>query len=260
MNLKDKCQNVDHEYEERTKTRLEIQATSKALEFLSSDEAHALFSRTFNPALVQMRASSAKQAAVARILMTAAGKSGNRGLVSLAVRSRVQKFAEVKASIEGVIASLTQQKKDDQKQKDFCVEEFHRNEMQVAEHTHEKKSLEAKIDDLKMTIDQLDADIVSLKAEIKELKAQLKEAGTEREKQNREFQVTVSDQRATQKLLKVALGILKGFYDKAALIQRTASTERGEERAAAAAGESAGGVMDLMQSIIDDAKTLEEEA
>jgi hypothetical protein len=42
--LKEKCQNMDQEYEERTKTRqLEIEATSKALAFLSSDEAHDLF-------------------------------------------------------------------------------------------------------------------------------------------------------------------------------------------------------------------------
>merc|ERR1719157_319215 len=53
-NLKEQCQNMDQEYEERTKTRqLEIGATSKALAFLSSDEAHDLFTRTFNPALVQ---------------------------------------------------------------------------------------------------------------------------------------------------------------------------------------------------------------
>merc|ERR1719305_207055 len=38
--LKERCQNMDQEYEERTKTRqLEIQAVSKALAFLSSDEA-----------------------------------------------------------------------------------------------------------------------------------------------------------------------------------------------------------------------------
>merc|ERR1719159_222913 len=37
--LKERCANMDQEYEERTKTRqLEIQAVSKALAFLSSDE------------------------------------------------------------------------------------------------------------------------------------------------------------------------------------------------------------------------------
>merc|ERR1719359_1723331 len=54
--LKDKCANADQEYEERTKTRqLEIAAVSKALEFLSSDEAHALFTKTFNPSMLQLR-------------------------------------------------------------------------------------------------------------------------------------------------------------------------------------------------------------
>merc|ERR1719428_2776421 len=57
--LKDKCANFDQEYEERVKTRtLEMAAVSKALEFLSSDEAHALFTKTFNPSLLQARAAS----------------------------------------------------------------------------------------------------------------------------------------------------------------------------------------------------------
>merc|ERR1719453_2834344 len=55
--LKERCANMDQEFEESTKTRqLEIQAVSKALAFLSSDEAHDLFTRTFNPALIQKRA------------------------------------------------------------------------------------------------------------------------------------------------------------------------------------------------------------
>merc|ERR1719281_753450 len=46
-NLKEQCQNMDQEYEERTKARQgEIEACSKALAFLSSDDAHALFSKS----------------------------------------------------------------------------------------------------------------------------------------------------------------------------------------------------------------------
>merc|ERR1719217_599422 len=52
--LKEKCQMTDKEWEERQKTRqLEMEACSKALAVLSGDEAHDLFTRTFNPALVQ---------------------------------------------------------------------------------------------------------------------------------------------------------------------------------------------------------------
>merc|ERR1740138_179471 len=54
MMLKEKCSMTDQEFEERVKTRqLEMQAVSKALGVLSSDDAHDLFTRTFNPALVQ---------------------------------------------------------------------------------------------------------------------------------------------------------------------------------------------------------------
>merc|ERR1712072_244386 len=52
MMLKEKCSMTDNEWEERQKTRsLEIEACSKALAFLTSDDARDLFSRTFNPAL-----------------------------------------------------------------------------------------------------------------------------------------------------------------------------------------------------------------
>merc|ERR1719146_67105 len=48
-NLKEQCKNVDAEYEERTSTRqMEIGAVSKAMAFLSSDEAQDLVSRTFS--------------------------------------------------------------------------------------------------------------------------------------------------------------------------------------------------------------------
>merc|ERR1719146_241220 len=56
-NLKEQCKNVDAEYEERTSTRqMEIGAVSKAMAFLSSDEAQDLVSRTFS--FVQQKSNS----------------------------------------------------------------------------------------------------------------------------------------------------------------------------------------------------------
>merc|ERR1719367_2144461 len=55
MMLKEKCSTTDAEWEERQKTRqLEMEACSKALAVLSSDDAHDLFTKTFNPSLVQV--------------------------------------------------------------------------------------------------------------------------------------------------------------------------------------------------------------
>merc|ERR1719428_2232656 len=72
-NLKETCGNMDQEFEERTKTRqLEIQATSKALAFLSSDEAHDLFSRTFNFIQTKSKSHSTRRGQVSKVLGEAA--------------------------------------------------------------------------------------------------------------------------------------------------------------------------------------------
>merc|ERR1719420_2846918 len=56
-NLKEQCAAMDAEFETRTKTRMEeIEAVGKALEILSSDDAHDLFTKTFN--FVQEKESS----------------------------------------------------------------------------------------------------------------------------------------------------------------------------------------------------------
>merc|ERR1712046_177095 len=81
--LKEKCQGADQEYEERQKTRAaEIEAVSKALSFLTSDEARDLFSKTFNPALVQKRSTvSNRQSQASKLLAGIAKKNNNPRLM-----------------------------------------------------------------------------------------------------------------------------------------------------------------------------------
>merc|ERR1712226_698754 len=127
----------------------------------------------------------------------------------------------------------------------------------------EKQDLIAKIEDLEMTIKTLTEEIESLKAQIAEMQVQLKRAGENREKENKEFQMTVADQRETQKLLQAALNVLSEFYGKketpAGLLQRQEPVgpppppgfEAYKKNAAS------GGVMSLIQQIISDAKAME---
>merc|ERR1719197_2214131 len=268
--LKEKCQNMDQEYEERTKTRqMEIEATSKALAFLSSDEAHDLFTRTFNPALIQKRNTlhSARRTQVSKVLASAAEKYNDPRLSTLAVQARLDAFTKVKKSIQDMVDKLIKEKEDEIKHKDFCVEELNNNERDTEMKERDKADLEAKIEDLAMTIDTLAKEIEVLKADVAELQVQMKRAGEDREKQNKEFQVTVADQRATQKLLAAALNILKGFYEKAALVQKTQGSKKETAGQAPPPGfksyeknASSGGVMGMMQGIINDAKAMEAEA
>merc|ERR1719506_412616 len=187
MMLKEKCSMTDSEWEERQKTRqLEMEACSKALAVLSSDDAHDLFTKTFNPSFVQTESRSHSEARdqASKLLKSVAVKVGNPRLATLA---------------EAV--QLLKEKEDEIKHKDFCTDEFNSNELQTEKKTRSKADLVAKIEDLELTIKQLSDAIDTLKSEISELQVQLKRAGEDREKQNHEFQGTVSDQRATQKLL-----------------------------------------------------------
>merc|ERR1719475_32234 len=106
-----------------------------------------------------------------------------------------------------MIDALIKEKSDEIKHKDFCIEELNSNERDTEMKDRDKADLEAKIDDLTMTVETLSKEIEALKAEIADLSTQMKRAGEDREKQNKEFQVVVADQRATQKLLEAALGI-----------------------------------------------------
>merc|ERR1712060_825892 len=107
--------------------------------------------------------------------------------------------------------------------------------------------------------------IDTLKAEIAEMQVQLKRAGEDREKQNKEFQSTVADQRETQKLLTAALSVLQDFYAKQAPAASLAQKQEpvgpppppGFETYKKSA--ASGGVLSMIQQIISDAQAMEAE-
>jgi len=268
MDLKEKCQMTDQEWEERQKTRQEeMAAVSKALAILSSDDAHDLFTKTFNPEFTQTATAthSKRREQAAQLLVTAARKFQNPRMAQLAQAVRLDAFVKVKKAIDDMVAELMKQKEDEIKHKDWCVDEMNTNERTTEMKNRDKDDLNAKIADLTSTIDTLTKEIETLKAEIAEMQVQLKRAGEDREKENKEFQTTVADQRATQKLLQQALNVLKGFYDKKAKGVALAQQEPvgpppppGFKQYQKSSG--AGGVMGMIQQIINDAKAMEAEA
>ena len=267
MMLKEKCASTDAEWEERQKTRqLEMEACSKALAILSSDDAHDLFTKTFNPAFVQTesRASSERRSKAAAVLASVAKKLNSPRLSAIAAKVRLDAFTRVKKAIDDMVAQLLKEKADEIKHKDFCVDEFNTNQLQTEKKDREKEDLLALIEDLELTIKTLTSEIDTLKSEIAEMQVQMKRAGEDREKENKEFQQTVADQRASQKLLTAALNVLKGFYEKkekAALLQQEpAGPPPPPGFKEYKKNSAAGGVMGMIQQIINDAKAMEAEA
>jgi len=265
MDLKEKCRTTDAEWEERQKARqAEISGCSEAIAILSDDDAHDTFSKTLNfvqTAAVENKDKAARRNAVA-LLQAAAKKTGDLQLQALAATAGLDAFVKVIAAIDEMVVDLTQQQKDEVTHKDFCTDELNQNERQNMVATDEKGDLEAKIEMLASSIDALKTDIATLNSEIAESHVQIKRASEDRELENKEFQGTVADQRATQQILKKALDRLKVVYGFIQIKQ-----EPGAASPAAPAGFSeykknagAGGVLGMIQNIITDAAMMEKEA
>merc|ERR1719197_2185823 len=105
-----------------------------------------------------------------------------------------------------MIEDLKAEGDEEIKTRDECTENLHANEVETTAKYADKDDLQATIDDLSDTIS-------TLKAEVSTAMIEMKRASEDREIENKDFQVTVSDQRATQAIL------LKAFYSKAALVQ-----------------------------------------
>jgi len=267
MNLKETCQMTDQEWEERQKSRAEeIKGVSEALAILTSDDAHDTFTKTFNFVQVRMRSRATRaRDSASKMLFTAAKKYSNPRLAALATRVRLDAFTKVKAAIDDMIAALLKEKADEIKHKDFCTEGLNTNERETELKQRDIEELEAKISDLTTQIDELTKAIATLESEIAEMQTQLKRAGEDREMENKDFQTTVADQRATKELLNKALNVLKPIFDKK-FLQLGAKVGQpagpppppGFKEYKQSAG--AGGVMGMMEQIIRDTETLEAEA
>merc|ERR1719171_2859624 len=188
-------------------------------------------------------------------------------MIEMASKVRIDAFTRVKKAIDDMVTQLLKEKEDEIKHKDFCVSGLNENVKQTESTDRDKTDVETTIEDLTMTIDTITKEVETLKSEIAELQVQLKRAGEDREIENKEFQGTVADQRATQKLLQQAMAVLKSFYDKKA----EALVQKGKKQEPAGPppppgfkayekSEAAGGVMGMIQQIINDAKAMEAEA
>jgi len=226
--------------------------------FLTSDEAHELFTKTLGAAaFLQTRAVSAHRERFAKHLERVAKKSRDPRLSTLATSVRLDAFTDVKEKIQQMVDKLVAEKEDEIKHKDFCIDEFNKNSATTEELTRNKEKLEAQIADHTQSVADLTAAINQLNQEITDLNTNLKRAGEDREIANKDFNEVMKDQMATEKLLTASLNILKGFYEKAALVQVSAKQPAFKEFKK---NENSGGLMSMMQGIIADSKAMQAEA
>merc|ERR1719265_889176 len=220
--------------------------------------------------LIQVRAKVQREASVrakAVKFLQEAGKRLNSPRVSyLATRMRFDPFGALRGSIDGMVGSLGKEKEDEIHHKDGCVTDFNENDKQTTERNEHKGDVEQEIESLESEIDQLNEEEKVLLQEIADTQIEMKKASENREAENKEFQSTVADQRATQEILKKAVERLGEFYNKkAALVQQPVPGAAappppqgfGEYKKAGGGGAMA---MALIENIIADSKGTEKDA
>jgi len=261
--LEEKCKTTEVQWQERLKDRAtEMTAVQKAIATLDSDDAHSLFSKSL-PTFAQKESTvhSERRAQASKVLMAVADQVQNPRLSTLAMAVRLDAFVKVKKAIDDMITNLKAEKAEEVKKKDFCIEEFHQMDLTNDKKTREKADVLALISDLQANMQTLTDEIKVLTDQIAELNKQMAAEGANRQKQNSDFQMVVSDQRASQKLLNAALNVLKAVYGSA-MVETSAvggpPPPPGFDKMKKS--DAGGGVMGMIQKIINDAVSLEREA
>lgn len=178
--------------------------------------------------------------------------------------AQLDSFEKVKKMMDTMVEELKTQQKEEAEFKAYCTKEFDENEKATYAKNEHKGDLESKLDMLASLITKLEKEIGAAKAEIATTELEIKKGSESREAENKVFQETVADQRATQAILKKALLRLTDYYGKGigkkvAYLQRSAQTPPVKfNKYADNAGSSP--VMGLLEQIIEDSKTLEAEA
>merc|ERR1719161_2299325 len=261
-NLNLKCDNAEKEYNDRVKVRNEeLTAVAETIGILNDDDAKDQFNKSGFGVFVQLssKSSNRKREQAAQFLSKAGKQLHKPALISLSMGMRLHGFEEVIANIDAMKKALKEEQAEEVKQKDYCVAEFNENEKNVAEKMTLKTDLETKIADLATEIEELTDAIAALEAQIAETKKEMMRASQIREGANKEFQITIQDQRATQAILQKALDRLKSFYDaKAAALVQEGQEPPTQGTYKKNAGSS--GVIAMIETLVDESKQLEADA
>jgi len=258
------CDEKEKAYEANKKERLaEIQAVSETIEILTSDEARDAMNGAFKFIQMSMRTRrmSGKRTLAAKALRAAFSRTKGSGLSVLATSVELDSFTKIKKMMDELVAKLKLQQADEVKKNDWCKSEFQENEMQTMKAEDLQKDQEVQIEDLASAIKTLGDEIASAKSAVSKLQTDMQRAGETRLAENKEFQMTVADQVATQEILAKAADRLASFFEMS-FVQVGRSTRRvaAHQKEMEDSEGPASGILSMIEKLIYDAKELEAEA
>lgn len=264
------CKVVDDQFAVRSKIRgEEVVALAEVIGILTSDDARDLFAKSVGTSFLQESSSVQDRRAERAMqhIVKVAKKHKNWVLLSLAVRVRLDGFTKVIATMDKMLAQLKKQQADEYEKHEQCKKDIDTTEDNIKISERKKKDLAEKHKDLSNTIETLSEQIETLKTEVSDMEVSLKKAGIDRKSENEIYQQQVADQRATVKILNMALERMKEFYQPSLVQVRQhqpvpgAAVEAPPSQNAMKYEKSggAGGVTQLLTKVIEEATAEEQE-
>merc|ERR1719428_1351672 len=273
-NLKKQCATINKDWAARSKMRdEEITAVSETIAILTEDEAHDQL--TTGTTLIQLRARVGRQAVLraeaVKFLRDAGDKLNSRKIAYLATRMKFDPFGKLRENIDTMAGALDKEKQDEIVYKDNCVSDLNTNDKETNEKHEMKNDLETEINRLNTEEAELTDEEKRLIQEVADMQLEMKKASENREKENKDYQQVVADQRATRAILQKALDRLGEFYNrKAALLQtgRAKAVQKVPGEASSPMPEGfgeykkagGGGAMAMIEEIMSDSKKTEQDA
>merc|ERR1719235_13492 len=272
------CESKSNDFESRAKLRQEeLDAIQQAIDIIDSKsvagaaDAHLpAFVQTAQTRSLALRAAASAQtkakASVVRALQTAAARTKSKVLARLAARVReAGPFDKLIGMIKDMIAKLTEQAGEEADHKEFCDGELQANKQTRDSKTSDVNSMTATKERLEATIAKLTEERAALSDAVAELDAAMSEATAIRQKESNENTEAIKDAKAAQEAVKAALGVLEGFYAKAASATALTQTRDPKHEAPASFTEpytgmgQGTGVIGMLQVILSDFVRLDQE-
>lgn len=168
-------------------------------------------------------------------------------------------FDELIERFKAIIADIKKEAAEEVKHKDECSTSIKDTENALRESNRDQSVAEGKVDSLTKEIEELDAAKALAQQESAEMEKSILEAGQDREKENGDFQKTVTEQREMQKVIQKALDKLKAYYGFLQTGQAPPPPPGDLSGPYKPVG-GATGVVGMIETILTDSKDLEKDA
>merc|ERR1719428_302357 len=155
-------------------------------------------------------------------------KFGSYALMEVAGSAAMDPFVKISGLIEEMIAKLLKEAQEEATQKAFCDEEMGKSKTSQEEKTMTLDKLNSRIDKASARVAELTEAIKTLESEIATIDASVAEATKLRTEEAATNAKAIKDFGDAAAATEKAIGILKDFYDNAALIQTSSKVNAPE--------------------------------